>query len=129
MNLLDENIAGAQRELLRKWGVAVRHIGRDSGSAGTKDDGIIPLLHEMARVTFFTLDVNFYKRRLRHNSYCLVFMDVEDDEAARYARRVLRHPDFNTEAKRMGTVIRAEPSGLTVWQLHAEQEERVPWPQ
>ena len=110
-------------------GVIVRHIGHDIAREGIKDDEIIPFLHKLRYITFFTLDLDFYKRQLCHPNYSLVFMDVDSRQAAIYVRRVLRHPEFNTQAKRMGTVIRAEPSGLTVWWLHAEQEERVVWPQ
>ncbi len=128
MNILDENIIEPQRDLLRKWGVAVRQIGYEVAWLGIKDDGIIPVLHQLHHTTLFTRDVNFYKRELRYANYCVVFLAVREYETAAYVRRVLRHPDFNTEAKRMGTVIRAEPSGVTVWRLHAEQEVHIAWP-
>lgn len=129
MNLLDENIVERQHEFLREWGVIVRHIGHDIVRQGVKDEEIIPFLHALRYTTFFTLDLDFYNRQLCHTNYSLVFMNVASREAAMYIRRVLRHPALNTQAKRMGTVIRAELSGLSIWRLHAEQEDRVPWPQ
>jgi hypothetical protein len=42
-------------------------------------------------------------------------------------RRVLRHPRLNTQAKRMGTVVRASHRGLGIWQLHAQEEEVILW--
>ncbi len=43
-------------------------------------------------------------------------------EMATFVRRVLRHPEFNTQAKRMDTVIRVTRTGLSVWRLHAKKE-------
>ncbi len=106
MNILDESIRPNQRRLLRAWHISVRHIGSDIGQEGMKDDEIIPLLLTLRRPTFFTPDFNFYKRRLCHARYCLVCLDVRQDEAATFVRRFLRHPEFDTEAKRMGAVIR-----------------------
>jgi len=48
-------------------------------------------------------------------------------EAASFVRRVLRHRQFNTQAKRMGTVMRLSHLGITVWYLHAEEEVFVEW--
>jgi hypothetical protein len=67
---------------------------------------IIPLLHSRRRPTFFTHDVGFYDPKLRHAGDCLVCLQVDEDEAADYIRRLLRHPAFRTKAQRMGKVIR-----------------------
>jgi hypothetical protein len=42
---------------------------------------------------------------------------------------LLPHPEFDTKAKRMGTVIRISRRGLSVWRLHAEEETFVDWPE
>jgi len=52
---------------------------------------------------------------------------VQRQEAALYARRVLRHPDLNTQAKRMGAVVRASEPGLRVWRRN-EAEQLLAWP-
>jgi hypothetical protein len=127
MNILDENVPESQRVLLQSKRVAVRQIGEDLGRKGMKDEGIIPLLHEQDRPTFFTLDGDFYDRRLRHAGYCLVHLDVEEELAAEYVRRLLRHRELNTKAKRMGCVIRAAPTGLVFWRSRQDQETRLPW--
>ena len=92
-----------------------------------KDGDIIRLLHEWNRATFFMRDDDFFARRLCHQGYCLVYLDVGDDEVAEFVRRILRHRDFNTRAKRMGTVIRVSPERLRVWRRHATRELVVPW--
>jgi hypothetical protein len=127
MNILDENIRSDQREMLRRWRIRVRHIGYDLFTKGVRDDEIIPLLQQGRRATFFTRDADFYRRHWQHARYCLVYLDVDEDEAAMYVRLLLRHPFFDAEAKRVGHVIRVTPAGLTFWRPHAEREEQVGW--
>lgn len=127
MNVLDESIPPSQRRLLRSWRVPIRHIGYEVGRKGMKDDEIIPFLLTLRRPTFFTLDWDFYKRSLCHARYCLVYLDVRQYEAATFVRRLLCHREFDTEAKRMGAVIRVSHMGLSVWRLHAEKEAEFDW--
>jgi hypothetical protein len=92
-----------------------------------KDDEIIPFLLTLPHPTFFTLDWDYFKRSLCHARYCLVFLDVKRDESAIFIRRLLRHKEFDTQAKRMGAVIRVSYAGLLVWRLHAQKETRYAW--
>lgn len=128
MNILDENIPRNQRELLLSWRVSIRQIGYDTGRKGIQDDEIIPLLHQLRCPTFFTRDSDFFDRRLCHQRYCLVYMDVDKYEAALFARRILRHPEFDTQAKRMGAVIRVSRSGLSLYRHHAGKLTSFDWP-
>ena len=127
MNILDENIIKSQRQLLKSWRIRIRQIGYEVGRMGIKDDEIIPLLLELRRATFFTRDLGFYQRSLCHKRYCLVCMAVEKHEAALFIRRLLRHGEFDTQAKRIGTVIRVSRKGLFVWRLHAKTEQFFYW--
>ena len=127
MNVLDENILPQQRRLLRSWHVPIRHLGYDVEQKGMQDEDIIPFLLRLHRPTFFTLDWDFYKRSLCHMRYCLVYMDVRQYEAATFVRRLLRHRECDTQAKRMGAVIRISHAGILMWRLHAEQEMHVGW--
>ena len=88
---------------------------------------MLPFLLSIRRPTFITRDQGFYQRTVCHARYCLVILAVPEREFANYARRLRRHPAFSTPAKRMGTVIRASATGLTVWRLHAPQEETLSW--
>jgi len=128
MNVLDENIPDSQRALLRTRRVALRQIGQNLGRKGMKDKEIIPLLHQLDRPTFFTLDGDFFDRRLCHERYCLVHLDVEEEVVAEYVRRLLRHPELNTRAKRLGRVIRVSPTGLALWQIHQGDKGYLSWP-
>ena len=127
MNVLDENIPTPQRLLLRKQRVAVRQIGHDLGREGMSDEDIIPFLHGLRRATFFTRDVDYFSRKLCHERYCLVWLDIEPPQVAEYVRRFLRHRAFNTQAKRLGSVIAVSPSGLSAWQLHAVKATHLTW--
>lgn len=128
MNILDENIPESQRQLLRSWRIQIRQIGHEVGRQGMKDEKIIPFLHKFRRPTFFTRDLGFYDRRLCHAKYCLVCLAVNQYEAASFIRRFLRHPGFNTQAKRMGNVMRVSHRGIRMWRLHGEEEEELRWP-
>jgi hypothetical protein len=92
-----------------------------------KDDEIIPLLHQLDRPTFFTRDGDFYDRRLCHEGHCLVHLHVEEEMVAEFVRRLLRHRQLNTKAKRMGWVIRVAPAGLTFWRAHQEYQGQLSW--
>ena len=127
MIILDENVIENQCELLRSWRIRFRQIGFEIGRPGIKDHEIIPLLNKLRRPTFFTRDDDFYNRKLSHAKYCLAHLAVRKDEVALFVRRVLRHQEFNTEAKRIGTVIRASHTGLRVWHFNAAKEVRYDW--
>lgn len=127
MNILDENILEDQRHLLSIWRVPFRQIGYEVGRKGIQDDEIIPFLLSLRQPTLFTVDRDFYERSLCHARYSLVYLDVKQSEAAAFIRRVLRHDKLDTQAKRMGTVIRATHTRIAVWRLHAEEEIHFDW--
>ncbi len=127
MNILDENILESQRKSLQEWGIPFRQIGIEIGRKGMDDKEIIRLLIGLHQPTLFACERHFYKPGLCHPRYGLVFADVAQSEAAHCIRRVLRHREFNTHAKRMGVAIRATQTGLTVWRQHAGREIHYPW--
>jgi hypothetical protein len=128
VNILDENVLASQRHLLRGWRIPFRQIGHEVGRQGMDDTEIIPLLHGLRQPTFLTLDDDFYERSFCHARYCLVYLNIRRSEAAIFVRRLLRHPEFDTEAKRMGAIVRVSHAGLLVWRLHAEEETFLEWP-
>ncbi len=127
MNILDENVREDQRGLLQRWEVPVHQLGVDVGRKGMKDEEIIPLLHTLRDTTFFTRDMGFYDRKLCHPRYCLVCLAVGKEEVAVFVRRVLRHPEVDTKAKRMGAVIRVSHAGFSIWRQNATQEAYINW--
>jgi hypothetical protein len=127
MNILDENIIASQRQRLRSWRIPVRQIGVDIVRKGLQDEEIIPFLHHLRRSTFFTRDRGFYRREVCHRQYGIVCLEVAPEEVAVFVRRVLRHPRLNTQAKRLGTVVRASHRGRGLWRLHVQAEEVILW--
>jgi predicted nuclease of predicted toxin-antitoxin system len=127
MVLLDENIRAEQAESLSNARVPTRKIGKDLAVKGTGDADIIPLLLKQKSPTFFTHDKDFWKSSLRHDGYCLAYLDVPAREAAEYIRRFLRHPFFNTSAKRLGKVIHIHPDGITYFAKGSRKVHAVAW--
>src|SRR5687768_12098067 len=113
MIVLDENIIASQCEQLRGWRFSFRQIGEDLGRKGMDDvEEIIPLLHQLTQPTFFTRDDDFCNRALCHSGYCLAYLSVPKEQAARFIRSLLRHREFNTRAKRMGRVLRVSAASI-----------------
>jgi hypothetical protein len=46
-------------------------------------------------------------------------------EVASFIRRLLRHPSFNTEAKRLGKVVRVSHTEFRLWELRAKEEKKM----
>ena len=127
MIVLDENFPESQRQLLRGWRFRIHQVGYEVGRKGLPDPEIIPLLHKLRSPTFFSLDSDFYKPKLCHSGYCLVFVDVGQYEAATFIRRFLRHSEYKTKNKRKGRVVRISHLGISVWNLHDEEETFCCW--
>ena len=128
MNLLDENFPEDQRPVLRAWRIPFRQVGREFSRSGVKDPDIIPLLHQQRRVTFFTLDKDFFDPSLCHPAYGVAFLDVRADDAAYFVRRFLRHARFDSTVKRMGVIARVHHEGIQFWQRNHALPQRASWP-
>lgn len=123
MNSLDENVPASQRKRLESWRIRVRQIGTNVSHKEIGGEQIIPLLQALRRVTFFTLDVDLADPQLCHPSYRLVYLAMDDDQAAAYVRRVLKHPALNTQVKRMGAVVRTSDAGVHIWRRNLDEEQ------
>lgn len=127
MIIIDENFPESQRQLLLSWRINIRQIGIEVGRKGLQDDEIIPLLIKYKNPTFFSLDFDFYNRKLCHTKYCLAFLDLGQYESAIFMRRFLRNKNFDSQKKRMGKVIKISHSGLLVWNINAEIPQKCYW--
>lgn len=127
MIVIDEHFPESQRQLLKGWRIRFRQIGFEIGRTGLKDPEIIPLLLQQRRLTFFTLDSDFDKLKYCHSHYGLIFLDVDEYEAATFIRRFLKQKEFNTQAKRLGKVIRLTRTYISVRHRHSEQGLRIAW--
>ncbi|HKQ38405.1 MAG TPA: hypothetical protein VJ063_10030 [Verrucomicrobiae bacterium] len=127
MNVLDEQVRTDQRNLLKKWRIHVRQIGKDIAPAGIQDELIIPFLLTLKRPTLFTEDQGFFNRTLVHRAYALIWLDVGDIEVAEYIRRFLRHRRFNTHSKRLGAVARVRHGAVHFWQYPIPRLQKEKW--
>lgn len=127
MLVLDENLSAGQQLWLRKWRIRFRMVGAEIAAAGDQDENLIPALHRLAQPTFFTLDRDFYRPTLAHSGYCLVWLDVRGRLAAEFIRRFLRHSRFDTQAKRLGLVVRIHDLGVHFWRVAVRREHFAPW--
>lgn len=127
MNILDEDINNSERLLLEQWRIRVRQIGYEVGRRRMTDQEIISFLQQGQRITFFSNDRDYFLKHLCHANYCLVYLDVEKNQTAFFIRRLLRHPEFNTQAKRMGKVGRVTTEHIYVLQLHAKEQRKLTW--
>ncbi len=118
----------SQRRSLKSWKIHFRQIGVEIGRSGLKDrNQVIPLLHHLKHPTSFTRDHGFYHPTIRHREYCLVYLDVWDDDAAQYVRQFIRHPAFRAQVNRMGKVVRVHHSALSYWVVGSEAEATISW--
>ena len=101
----------------------------DLSTFGISDENLIPVLHRLPQPTFFSHDGDFFKASLCHGHYALVYLDVADTEEAQFIRRFLKHPAFNTQAKRLGIVARVRAAGVQFWRKGQTVFQRVEWEQ
>lgn len=127
MIILDENILDGQRALLEGWNLSARQIGRDIARKGLSDEQIIVLLRRLRQPTFFSRDLGLYSPTLRDDHYAIAVAAVAQYEVAAFMRRFLRHPLFDTKAKRAGKIIRLSSSGICFWQTRHQHETTVGW--
>jgi hypothetical protein len=127
MIIIDENFPESQRQLLLSWRINIRQIGIEIGRKGIQDDEIILLLLKYKNPTLFSLDFDFYNRKLCYSKYCLAFLDLGQYESALFIRRFLRNNNFNTKQKRMGKVIKISHSGFLVWEINAVSTQKYNW--
>jgi hypothetical protein len=125
--ILDENFRLEQQAILHAWRIRTRKVGKDFAAFGADDADLIPLLLRQPSPTFFTHDEDFWRQSLLHPSYCLVWLDMDDTLGALYVRRFLRHADFDTNAKRLGKVVRVHAGGLTFYDTRHGKPKLAEW--
>jgi hypothetical protein len=128
MFLLDENVSELEVLRLRKCGIRVRLVGDEVADIGTSDENLLPALLRLKQPILFTQDEDFFRRSRLHPRYGLVWLDVRATEAAEFICRFLKHPEFDTQAKRLGTVSRVHPMGIDCWRGTGRQLHKTGWP-
>jgi hypothetical protein len=124
--VLDELFEDEALHQLHEWHISADKVGQGFGEVGWDDDRLRVELHGSQK-TFHTLDAGFYRPHHRHGDYCLVYYDVAFKEAPAFIRRFLRHPAFNTHAKRLDKVIKVTTARIYFWEIGGEREQTVEW--
>ena len=128
MIILDHNIPEDQAEQLRDHRIHFRQIGFEVGRPEWDDQQeILRFLHATKQITFFTRDLGFFRASWRHANYCLVTLTVPVLETAHYISKLLRHPQFNTRAKRNGKVIRVSTKNINFWDIRRQRPNSARW--
>jgi len=125
-HVLDELFDEFIYEQLKARRIAIDKVGAGFGETGWLDEHILQALHGSGK-TFHTRDHGFYHRSHTHSSYCIVYYDVPLAEMATYIRRVLRHPQLNTHAKRLGKVIKVTTRRVEFWQRGRSTKSVMHW--
>lgn len=128
MIILDHNIPEHQAEQLRRRRIHCRQIGFEVGRPEWDDQQeILRYLHATKQITFFTRDLGFFRAPLRHANYCLVVLTVPVLETADYVSKLLRHPHFNTRAKRNGKVMKISTKSITFREIGRQRQTTTRW--
>jgi hypothetical protein len=128
MFVIDENVSEIEILRLRKARIRVRLIGDEVARIGDADEHLLVKLLRLKKPVLFTQDRDFFQFKRLHKDYALVWLDVHPNVVADYVQRFLGHPEFDTQAKRMGVVARLGVSNIRYWRGRNRQLQRVNWP-
>ena len=121
MIVLDEQLLGRKIELeIAKWYQgAVWNIIDLRPHTVIKDDAIPGILRQQSQPIFVTInEKDFWRKVAIDNQYCIVCFTMPDsrvNEIPESLRSLLRIPEFNTKAKRMGKVIRVTDKEISYY--------------
>jgi hypothetical protein len=126
MILLDENVH--QQSLVASIATwyrgQVRSLTTLRPNTLIKDEAIPIVLRRVRQPTFVTTNVaDFWRRVPAHVRYSIVCVALPNErlhELPSLLRQLLRLPEFNTKAKRMGKVIRVSPSQLQYYERQGD---------
>ena len=85
-----------------------------------KDDSITTLLHRIHQLTFITINVaDFWKKVEPHQNYCFVSFALPKERASEipsFLHRLFLIAIFRTKAARMGKVVRVTPTRIEYYE-------------
>lgn len=110
-------------EPIRKW-ITVRRIKELRPLQIIKDDRVLQILCGLRQPTFVTIDAGFYDKRNRDKRYCILYFALttrQQRQIPTLLRRLLRLPEFRTQAARMGKIAQVKQTVVTYWQLSDDE--------
>jgi hypothetical protein len=132
MVVLDEHLQSkGVEQAIRQWYVgSVVGITDLRPQTIIKDDAIPALLSQQNIPVFVTINTtDFWQKILLTDKYCLVCLAITTAEIPLLPdllRRLLRHPDFDTKAKRAGKAVRITAQGAAmVYSINQNQPTQI----
>jgi hypothetical protein len=126
MILLDENVhqQSIMASIAAWYRGQVRSLTTLRPNTLIKDEAIPTVLRNVRQPTFVTTNVaDFWRRIPAHSRYSIVCVALPNErlhELPPLLRQLIRLPEFNTKAKRMGKVIRVSPSQLQYYERQGD---------
>jgi hypothetical protein len=90
-------------------------------------DEIVGLLVRSRRPTFVTRDLGFFRASSVTSAAAWCAWPSIARRSPSFLRRLLRHPDLDSTARRLGLVLRVSSAGIRAWSLHASDELFISW--
>jgi hypothetical protein len=113
--ILDEQISLPEvLPLIQKW-ITVQYLPALRPRQQVLDQRVPAILLTLKQPTLVTIDRDFWRRHLCHPNYCILYFALRNEEQRLIPdllRALLRRPEFNTRAKRMGKVVRISTTTL-----------------
>jgi len=131
MIVLDEQLLGRnlEREIAKWYRGKVLFIIDLRPNSVVKDDAIPELLRRKIQPTFVTInESDFWQKVTVDNRYCVICFAWPDSrvrEIPPSLRLLLRRPEFNTKAKRMGHVIRVADEKINYYTFYDKQVKTI----
>jgi hypothetical protein len=128
--VLDEQLDVHLRDALSRW-TTVSLLTSLCPHEHVLDDRVPSLLLRLNQPTFITIDGGFWKRRLCHPGYCIVYFSLTDNEQTALPsllRDLVRFPEFHTRASRMGKVVRVSTVRVDYWERQSSTLRHIVWP-
>jgi len=100
---------------------------KSGGLSGTINKRFFAICIRPNKSRFSLVTWGFFRAPLRHANYRLVALTVPVLETADYIAKFLRHPQFNTRAKRNGKVIKVSTKSINFWAIGRQQHGTVRW--
>jgi hypothetical protein len=94
------------------------------------DERVPAILLSLKQPTFVTIDHSFWNRELCHPHYGILYFSLsirEQDLIPDLLRALLRRPEFDTRAKRMGKVARISTAAIDYWQFQGQDLHSITW--
>jgi len=131
MIVLDEQLLGhgLEHEIAKWYPGAVCFITDLRPGSVIKDDAIPRLLLQEKQPTFITINERDFWRKIPLNSrYCVICFALSDSRAREIPSRLrilLQHPSFDSNARRMGVMIRVAEQNISYYTSRRKKVETI----